>query len=72
VENAERRKSVKPAVIVQVPMHPGLKKLISQEARKVGVHRNVLIAQILGDKVGRPDLAVVPSAKRGRPPKVAV
>lgn len=62
-----RKKPVKPAAILTVPLDPELKELIGKAADKEGVPMNEWVARLAAEKLERPDLATIPRRPFGRP-----
>ena len=54
---------------ISVNTHPELKRLLAEEADKEGLPLSELVARVCAAYVKRPDLAVVPRKKMGRPRK---
>lgn len=58
--------------VVNVKMAPELKEVIARQADQEGLPMNELIVRLLARAFSRPDLAVIPRKRMGRPRKQAV
>ncbi len=67
-----KRKGSKLVAITIVPSHPELKRLAGLAADRDQVPLSEFFVRAVAEKLGRPDLAVVPRKKPGRPRKDAV
>lgn len=61
------RRKGKPAVVLSLPISPELKRLIGEKAMIECVPMNELVAEILANHFGRPELGRVPRKPYGRP-----
>lgn len=64
-----RKRPLRPAVSLHIPVDPELKELIGKAADKEGKTMNEWIAELAAKKLGRPDLADIPRKPMGRPRK---
>lgn len=53
-------------------LHPALVDLIEKEADRAGMHLNEWLAEVIAKKMRRPELAIIPRRRMGRPPKKAL
>lgn len=64
------RRDCKVAVDIRVYADPRLKDLAGKRADREGLPLSELVVKALAEYLGRPDLAVIPRKKPGRPRKV--
>ena len=67
--SARKQGGKKVAVVTQVPASPEWKRVAGQAADEEGLPLSEFIVRVVADYLGRPDLAVVPRKKPGRPRK---
>jgi hypothetical protein len=70
--SARRKRPVRPAAILTVPINPELKEAIGEAADGERMAMNEWVCRTVAKALGRPDLAAVPRKRFGRPRKEAV
>lgn len=62
-----RRRTVRPAAILTLPIDPRLKEAIGKAADEAGLSMNEWVAQLAAEALGVPEYAEIPRKTFGRP-----